>query len=132
VLYVEDNPANIAFMIDLFENFDGLRLVTARSAEEGVRLARALLPEVVVMDINLPDMSALQALAALRSSGETRHIPVIALTEAASQRDKKRGSQAGFFRYLTKPIDIDELTMSLQAALTRTIVLEEEPKRIGA
>jgi len=119
VLYVEDNPANIAFMTDLFESFDGLRLVTARSAEEGVRLARALLPEVVVMDINLPDMSGLQALAALRSSGETRHIPVIALTAAASQRDKKRGSQAGFFRYLTKPINIDELATSLQAALTR-------------
>jgi PAS domain S-box-containing protein len=117
VLYVEDNPANIAFMSDLFESLDGYRLVTAKTAEEGLTLANILLPQLVIMDINLPGMSGTQALSALRKMPKTRRIPVIALTAAASERDRKRGLSEGFFRYLTKPLDIDELTAALQSAV---------------
>jgi PAS domain S-box-containing protein len=119
VLYVEDNPANIAFMSDLFEDIEGAALVTARTATEGLALTRTLRPQVVLMDINLPDMSGSDALKVLRTAPETADIPVIALTAAASDRDRKAGLQAGFYRYLTKPIDVEELMKALDSALRR-------------
>ena len=69
------------------------------------------------MDINLPGMSGLDALRALGELPETRTIPVIALTAAASERDKQRGVQAGFYRYITKPVRVDELLGALEALL---------------
>ena len=117
VLYVEDNPANIAFMCDLFDDIEGMELVTARSAGEGLMLARALRPQIVLMDINLPDMSGSQALLALQRSPETASIPVIALTAAASERDRKAGLHAGFYRSLTKPLDVEALMKALDSAL---------------
>jgi CheY-like chemotaxis protein len=117
VLYVEDNPANVAFMRDLVSTFDDLVLITAASAELGIELARARRPEVVIMDINLPGMSGIDALRTLREHPETATVPVIALTAAASERDKERGSRAGFFRYLTKPVKVDEFVGALEALL---------------
>ena len=69
------------------------------------------------MDINLPGMSGLDALRALRALPETREIPVIALTAAASERDRKRGEEAGFYRYLTKPVKVEELEGALEELL---------------
>ena len=109
VLYVEDNPANVVFMRDLMSSFDGIELVTVPTAELGVDLARARKPAIILMDINLPGMSGLDALGALRADPETHHIPVIALTAAASEPDLQRAAQAGFYRYLTKPVNVDEL-----------------------
>lgn len=109
VLYVEDNPANVTFMIDLLDTFEGVTLVTAPTAEEGVTLALRLVPDVILMDINLPGMSGVDALRALQGLPETKGIPVIALTAAASERDKQYGKQAGFHHYLTKPIQVEEL-----------------------
>ena len=117
VLYVEDNPANVTFMRDLLDGFEGILLVTAPSAEIGVELALSERPALVIMDINLPGMSGLDALAELKRHPETRDIPVIALTAAASPRDRQRGEQAGFHRYLTKPIKVDELEAVLQEIL---------------
>jgi CheY-like chemotaxis protein len=117
VLYVEDNPANVAFMKDLLGGFDAIELITAPTAEMGVELARSRRPAVVIMDINLPGMSGLDALRMLRADSETREIPVIALTAAASERDRLRGEQAGFYRYLTKPVRVDELELALEELL---------------
>jgi CheY-like chemotaxis protein len=117
VLYVEDNPANIAFMRDLFEELEEFELVTMPTAELGVEHARASKPALVIMDINLPGMSGLDALAVLRRYPETATIPVIALTAAAADRDRKRGLEAGFADYLTKPIDIDMLIAAIRATL---------------
>ncbi len=117
VLYVEDNPANVTFMRDLLDGFEGILLVTAPNAEIGVELALSERPALVIMDINLPGMSGLDALAELKRHPETRDIPVIALTAAASPRDRQRGEQAGFHRYLTKPIKVDELEAVLQEIL---------------
>jgi signal transduction histidine kinase/CheY-like chemotaxis protein len=117
VLYVEDNPANVVFMHDLFEELEQFQLVTMPTAELGVEHARASMPALVIMDINLPGMSGLDALAALRRDPETAHIPVIALTAAAADRDRKRGLEAGFAEYLTKPIDIDVLIAAIRAVL---------------
>ena len=113
VLYVEDNPANMLFMRDLLNTLEGIDMIEAPTAEVGLELARAGVPDIIIMDINLPGMSGVEALRALRSLPETKHIPVIALTAAASERDKQRGEQAGFFRYLTKPVRVDELTDAL-------------------
>jgi PAS domain S-box-containing protein len=118
VLYVEDNPANVTFMKDLVGTFDHIDLLTAPTAEMGVELARGQQPEVIIMDINLPGMSGLDALHALRAIPETREIPVIALTAAASDRDKQRGRQAGFYRYITKPVRVDELLDALESLLS--------------
>jgi CheY-like chemotaxis protein len=113
VLYVEDNPANVLFMQDLLGSFENIELVAAPTAEFGLEVARARQPAVVIMDINLPGMSGLDALNALRAAPETSAIPVIALTAAASERDRQRGEQAGFYRYLTKPVKVDELEAAL-------------------
>jgi PAS domain S-box-containing protein len=117
ILYVEDNPANVTFMKDLMSAFENIDLLTAPTAETGVELARGRRPEVIIMDINLPGMSGLDALRALRVAPETRDVPVIALTAAASERDKQRGIQAGFYRYLTKPVRVDEFMETLEGLL---------------
>jgi PAS domain S-box-containing protein len=117
VLYVEDNPANVRFMKDLVGTFDDVGLTTAPTAEMGVEMARLRIPDVIIMDINLPGMSGVDALHVLRN-GETKTIPVIALTAAASERDKQRGLGAGFYRYLTKPVKVDELVSALQAVFS--------------
>jgi signal transduction histidine kinase len=117
ILYVEDNPANVRFMRDLVSTFENVELLTAATAEAGIELARARRPKVVIMDINLPGLSGLDALRALRAATETKEIPVIALTAAASERDQQRGMQAGFYRYLTKPVKVAEFVTALEPLL---------------
>ena len=119
VLYVEDNPANVSFMLDLMSSFEDIELVTVPTAELGIELARARRPAAILMDINLPGMSGLDALRVLRGLPETADVPVIALTAAASERDRQRGIEAGFFRYLTKPVKVDELWSALELLLAR-------------
>jgi CheY-like chemotaxis protein len=114
VLYVEDNPANVEFMKDLLGAFDGIELVALPTAEMGVDVARTRQPKVIIMDVNLPDMSGFDALAALTQDPSTASIPVIALTAAAEARDRARGEQAGFYRYLTKPVQVDALEAVLE------------------
>jgi len=117
IVYVEDNPSNVAFMQALLGAFERVELLTAPTAEIGIELVRAHQPAVVIMDINLPGMSGFEALRRLREWPETRDIPVIALSAAAMSRDTKRGEQAGFVRYLTKPVKVDELISVLETLL---------------
>lgn len=117
ILYVEDNPANVAFMRELIDAFENIDLLIALNAEAGIELALQRRPDVIVMDINLPGMSGVDALRAVRAAPETSRIPVIALTAAASERDRQRGIQAGFHRYLAKPVKVDELMSVLEELL---------------
>jgi PAS domain S-box-containing protein len=119
IVYVEDNPSNIAFMIDLLADLERVELLTAPTAEIGIEIVRARRPDVVIMDINLPGMSGFEATQKLASWPETRNIPVIALSAAAMIRDAARSAGAGFYRYLTKPVKVDELTGVLEELLTR-------------
>ncbi len=89
----------------------------AESGEEAVERAAATAPDVVLMDINLPGISGIEALALLRADPATAHIPVIALSANAMPRDIERGLEAGFFRYLTKPIKVAEFMDTLDVAL---------------
>jgi PAS domain S-box-containing protein len=118
VLYVEDNPANVTFMRDVLGDFEGLELATSPTAEMGIEIALGRRPDLVIMDINLPGMDGVAALARIRAEPSIASVPVIALTAAASERDRKRGLAAGFFRYLTKPIQVDELLAAIEAVLT--------------
>jgi PAS domain S-box-containing protein len=117
IVYIEDNPSNIAFMRELLEDLPSVELLTAPTAEIGLELIRGRLPKVVIMDINLPGMSGFEAVKRLREWPETRDIPVIALSAAALVRDTARAHEAGFHRYLTKPVKVDDLTTTLELLL---------------
>ena len=117
LLYVEDNKANMALVVQLVARRPDLRLMGAGDAMRGIAMARAHQPDVIVMDINLPGISGMQALAILQESPATRHIPVLALSANAMPRDIERGLAAGFFRYLTKPIRVNEFMAALDEGL---------------
>ncbi len=117
IIYVEDNPSNIEFMRELVAELERVNLVTVPTAEVGVELVRDRRPDLVIMDINLPGMSGYEATRLLKSWPETRDIPVIALTAAAMTGDRKRFSDAGFYRYLTKPVRVGELMEVLEELL---------------
>ena len=116
LLYVEDNPANLMLVSDLIARRPDIRLVSATDGCQGVELARACLPDVILMDINLPGISGLGALDVLTRDPATVHIPVLAISANAMPRDIEKGLGAGFFRYLTKPIRIDEFMAALDSA----------------
>jgi CheY-like chemotaxis protein len=117
MLYVEDNPANLALVEQLIARRGDLKLLTAIDAPLGIELARAYVPDVILMDINLPGMSGYGALKHLREDPATAHIPVLALSANAMPRDIEKGLEAGFFRYLTKPIRVHEFMNAVDLAL---------------
>jgi len=117
LLYVEDNLANMQLVEQLIERRSDLRLLSARDGMRGITLARIHQPEVILMDINLPGISGIQALKILREDSATAHIPVIAISANAMPRDIIKGLEAGFYRYLTKPIKVDEFMDALDLAL---------------
>jgi CheY-like chemotaxis protein len=117
LLYVEDNPANLMLVEDLIARRPDIRLLSAADGNRGVEIARASRPDVILMDINLPGISGIQALQILRANPATAHIPVVALSANAMPRDIEKGLEAGFFRYLTKPIKINEFMDTLDVAL---------------
>jgi PAS domain S-box-containing protein len=117
VLYVEDNPANLKLVEMLVARRADLKLLTAGTGDLGIDLARAHQPDVILMDINLPGINGIKALALLRGDSTTADIPVVALSANASPRDIERGLTAGFMKYLTKPIKVDELMATLDLVL---------------
>ena len=117
LLYVEDNKANMELVAQLVARRTDLRLLRAEDGLRGIALAREHLPDVILMDINLPGISGVQALGLLRDDPVTRHIPVLALSANAMPRDIERGMEAGFYRYLTKPIKINEFMQALEQSL---------------
>jgi CheY-like chemotaxis protein/anti-sigma regulatory factor (Ser/Thr protein kinase) len=117
LLYIEDNPANMKLVEQLMQRRPDIRLLTAINGTLGVELARKALPTVILMDINLPGISGLDALKILQSDLETAHIPVVALSANAMFRDIEKGLQMGFYRYLTKPIKVKEFMDTLNMAL---------------
>jgi PAS domain S-box-containing protein len=117
LLYVEDNPANMKLVEKLMAQRPDIRLLGAVNGTLGVEMAKESLPEVILMDINLPGISGIQAMKILREDPATAHIPIVALSANAMPRDIAKGLEAGFFRYLTKPIRVKELMDTLNEAL---------------
>ncbi len=117
LLYVEDNPANLKLVEQIIARHPDLRLLTATDGTTGVATALASRPDVILMDINLPGIDGYQALSLLRSEPATARIPVIAVSANAMPLAVERGGKAGFFRYITKPIKVNELMETLRLAL---------------
>lgn len=106
VLYIEDNPANLRLVTQILGKNPQLRLITAHTPEFGLEMVSARLPELILLDINLPGMDGYQLLSVLRSMDSVKKIPVIAISANATPRDIERGLAAGFDEYIIKPIDI--------------------------
>ncbi len=119
VLYIEDNPANLRLVEQLLERRGGIRLLSARDAEEGLQIIRQHRPELVLLDINLPGMDGYEVLRSLREMEQGRELPVVAISANAMPRDVERGREAGFLDYITKPIDVAALLAAVDSALSR-------------
>jgi signal transduction histidine kinase/CheY-like chemotaxis protein len=116
LLCVEDNPDNLLLVEELIGRCPDIRLISARDGQSGIDLARSTLPDAILMDINLPGISGVEALRILALDSSTASIPIIALSANAGPRDIARGLEAGFFRYLTKPIKVKEFISAIDLA----------------
>ena len=105
ILIVEDNDKNLKLARDVLQ-YRGFRTLEAMTAAEGIALAAEHLPDLVLMDIQLPDADGISALQDLRAQPATKAIPVVALTAFVMQADRERIAAAGFDGYLAKPIDV--------------------------
>ena len=119
LLYIEDNLADLNLIEQIIALHPDIHLLTAMSGKSGIEIARVSRPDVILMDVNLADISGYKALEILRSDPSTAHIPVIALSANALPLNVESGLQAGFFLYLTKPIKIDEFIDALDVAWSR-------------
>jgi signal transduction histidine kinase len=115
MLYVEDNPANIELVEDIFSEYSNLQFLSAPNGKKGVELAETAQPDLILMDINMPEMDGLEAIKHLKSCQQTQHIPVIALSANAMQKDIDQAMEAGFIDYITKPINISKLKNTVDA-----------------
>ena len=131
LLYVEDNPANLTLVEEIVRYCPQLRLLTARDGRLGVDMALTQLPQVILMDINLPHINGTDALKLLRADPRTAHIPVIALTANAMPGDVERSMAQGFYRYLTKPINLEEFTEAINSTLAY-VAQQRRQKGTGA
>ncbi|MFA6902482.1 MAG: ATP-binding protein [Gallionellaceae bacterium] len=113
VLYIEDNPSSLRLVEKSISGRFGMAMLNAHNAELGLEMARAYLPDIILLDINLPGMDGFKALEILQNDVMTCDIPVIAITANAMERDIKKGLDAGFADYLTKPLDIIQLVVLL-------------------
>jgi signal transduction histidine kinase/CheY-like chemotaxis protein len=120
VLHVDDNPASLELVEHLLAQRPHHRVLSATHGGLGVEFARAHQPAVILMDINLPGMSGIETLRNLRADPLTAHIPVLALSANAMPHDIQKGMDAGFFRYITKPIQVNEFFQTLDEALAFT------------
>ena len=131
LLYVEDNPANLTLVEEIVRYCPQLQLLTATDGRLGVEMARTHLPQLILMDINLPHVNGTDALKLLRADPRTAHIPVIALTANAMPGDVERSMALGFYRYLTKPINLDEFTEAINSTLAY-VAQQRRQKGTGA
>jgi two-component system cell cycle response regulator DivK len=106
ILIVEDNEQNRKLARDLLQ-VNGYRTIEAETGEDGVALAAERAPDLVVMDIHLPGISGIDALARLRARPETRAIPIVAFTASVMPQDRSEILAAGFDAFVSKPINIE-------------------------
>jgi len=118
ILIVEDNDKNRKLMRDVL-TFKGYRLAEAETGEDGVRLARELHPDLVLMDIQLPGISGITAFQQIRDDPATATIPVIAVTASAMTQDRQTIMAAGFDGYQSKPLDVKKFMEAVRQMLDR-------------
>jgi len=132
VLYVEDNPVNLKLVEQLIARRPELELLSAATGYLGLELARAHRPDLILMDINLPDISGIEVLARLRADPTTTTIPVVAISANAMPQDIKRGLHAGFLRYLAKPIIVAQFMEMLDTVLSATDMATRSEEDAGS
>jgi two-component system cell cycle response regulator DivK len=118
ILIVEDNEKNMKLARDLLQ-YHGFTTVEATNAEEGIALAKEKKPRLVLMDIQLPGMDGVSALAQLRTDAATSTIPVVAMTASVMKEDRERFEKAGFDGFITKPIDVRAFPQQIRDAVAR-------------
>lgn len=114
ILVIEDNPANMKLAVLLLNN-SGYEILQAEDAEEGIRLARAQLPDLILMDVQLPGMDGLEATRQLKADVATRHIKILALTAFAMTGDREKIEAAGCDGYISKPIHYQDFLKDVAA-----------------
>ncbi len=129
LLYVEDNSANLDLVEQLIARRSDLRLLSAADGNLGIEYARTYLPEVILMDINLPGINGIEAMRILRADPLTAHIPIIAISANAVPRDIEKALEAGFFNYLTKPIKVNQFMDALDLALKFSQTAADQPTK---
>lgn len=117
ILYVEDNLMNLQLMQGIINLCPGLTLMSAHNAELGLEMANRQNPDMIILDINLPGMSGFEALEKLKEMNIVPGIPVIALSAATSKEDISNGLEAGFLKYLTKPMGVQEILQAIKSVL---------------
>lgn len=117
LLVIASDRANMQLMTQLIARRDDLKLLTAVNGKEGMQLADASLPEVVVLDTSLSDICAGEVLKGMQGNPLTSHIPVIAVSSDAMPAHVEAGLQAGFYRYLTKPYKLTDLLEAIDGSL---------------
>ena len=117
VLYIEDNPSNVALLERFAERRGDIDLHAARRGDAGLDLARRLVPDVVVLDLHLPDTIGYEVLAELRADAATAAVPVIVVTADVTQEHEERLMNAGANAFLTKPLDLSRFEAELERAL---------------
>jgi len=138
VLYIEDNPSNLRLVEKLLGPRKHIRLITAHTPELGIELAKMHHPDLILLDINMPNMDGYQLLKLFKESSPLKNIPVIAITANAMHREIERGMAAGFTAYLTKPLDIShfysvidrilQIYRQINAELFRLLISYVKPK----
>jgi two-component system cell cycle response regulator DivK len=118
ILIVEDNDKNLKLVRDVLQ-VKGYATLEAGNAEDGIRLAVESKPDLILMDIQLPGMNGIEALAVLRADPATASIPVVAVTASVMQQDRKLITEAGFDGYIGKPINLKEFLETVRATLER-------------
>jgi signal transduction histidine kinase len=118
VLYIEDNPLNLELVEQILTKSTHINLLSAPNALDGIKMALALAPDLILMDINLPDMHGTEAFQRLQTITDTKNIPVIALTADAMDVDIKKAMNMGFADYITKPIDVPKFLKIIDKVLT--------------
>ncbi len=117
ILIVEDEPRNLTLLRDLLQ-VSGYSTIEATDGKQGVELAKASKPDLIIMDIQMPEMDGLEATRILKEDATTSNIPVLALTSYAMKGDKERILEVGCDGYLAKPIDIQEFLKTVAEYLS--------------
>lgn len=118
VLYIEDNPANLRLVEQVLQSLPNLKMWSAHEPLLGLELAEEHLPDLILLDINLPGMDGYEVLKSLRRNDKTCKIPVIAISANAMRKDIKKGEEAGFDSYITKPVNVKELLDTVESKLS--------------
>jgi CheY-like chemotaxis protein len=117
VLYIEDNAVNVLLVETIMSRWDGVRLVVAPDGATGLRMARTLQPDLVLLDMHLPDMGGVAVLRALRGDEATRELCVVALSASAMPEDVAQARRHGISDYWTKPLDLTRFLHDVQELL---------------